>query len=90
MIISAGPILVGLGVDYSLHLTNRIEENRVEILKKMEDDAWASRRDGEEVIEPDPFDPEISLTANANRLENLRRLQHHQHHVVDGAGDGHH
>tara|TARA_B100001113_G_scaffold16396_1_gene12354 strand:- start:33 stop:3422 length:3390 start_codon:yes stop_codon:yes gene_type:complete len=64
MIISAGPILVGLGVDYSLHLTNRIEENRVEILKKMEEDAWASRRDGEEVIEPDPFDPEISLTAN--------------------------
>mgnify|MGYP003326045074 FL=1 len=41
MIISAGPILVGLGVDYSLHLTNRIEENRVEILKKMEEDAWA-------------------------------------------------
>jgi predicted RND superfamily exporter protein len=64
MIISAGPILVGLGVDYSLHLTNRIEENRSEILKKMEDDAWASRRDGEEVIEPDPFDPQISLTAN--------------------------
>ena len=64
MIISAGPILVGLGVDYSLHLTNRIEENRTEILQKMEEDAWASRRDGEEVIEPDPFDPEISLTAN--------------------------
>ena len=64
MIISAGPILVGLGVDYSLHLTNRIEENRAEILKKMEEDAWASRRDGEEVIEPDPFDPQISLTAN--------------------------
>jgi len=64
MIISAGPILVGLGVDYSLHLTNRIEENRAEILKKMEEDAWASRRDDEEVIEPDPFDPQISLTAN--------------------------
>ena len=64
MIISAGPILVGLGVDYSLHLTNRIEENRTEILKKMEDDAWASRRDGIEVSEPDPFDPQISLTAN--------------------------
>ena len=64
MIISAGPILVGLGVDYSLHLTNRIDENRTEILQKMEEDAWASRRDGEGVIEPDPFDPEISLTAN--------------------------
>ncbi|MDG1542611.1 MAG: MMPL family transporter, partial [Candidatus Thalassarchaeaceae archaeon] len=34
MIISAGPILVGLGVDYSLHLTNRIEENRVEIIEE--------------------------------------------------------
>jgi len=32
MIISAGPILVGLGVDYALHLTNRIEENRNDIL----------------------------------------------------------
>ena len=64
MIISAGPILVGLGVDYSLHLTNRIEENRTDILKKMEDDAWASKRDGIEVPEPDPFDPQISLTAN--------------------------
>jgi len=64
MIISAGPILVGLGVDYSLHLTNRIEENRTEILKKMEEDAWASKRDGEDVIEPDPFDPQISLAAN--------------------------
>jgi predicted RND superfamily exporter protein len=64
MIISAGPILVGLGVDYSLHLTNRIEENRTEILKKIEEDSWASRRDGIEVPDPDPFDPQISLTAN--------------------------
>ena len=64
MIISAGPILVGLGVDYSLHLTNRIEENRTEILRKMEEDAWVSRRDGEEVSAPDTFDPQISLIAN--------------------------
>ena len=64
MIISAGPILVGLGVDYSLHLTNRIEENRTDILKEMEEEAWTSKRDGIEVPEPDPFDPQISLTAN--------------------------
>ena len=64
MIISAGPILVGLGVDYSLHLTNRIEENRKDILNEMEEEAWASKRDGIEVPEPDPFDPQISLTAN--------------------------
>ncbi|MEE2624744.1 MAG: MMPL family transporter [Candidatus Thermoplasmatota archaeon] len=63
MIISAGPILVGLGVDYSLHLTNRIEENRVEILEKYEEEAWFSKRDGIKKEEPDPFDPLISLTA---------------------------
>jgi len=63
MIISAGPILVGLGVDYSLHLTNRIDENRTEIMEKMKDDAWAAARDGGDPIEVDPFEPEISLTA---------------------------
>jgi len=52
MIISAGPILVGLGVDYSLHLTNRIEENRNEILSGSPSDA-----------EPEPFEPLVSLTA---------------------------
>ena len=45
MIISAGPILVGLGVDYSLHLTNRIEENRVEIIEERLEKAWAANRD---------------------------------------------
>ncbi len=63
MIISAGPILVGLGVDYSLHLTNRIEENRTELLDRRKEIAWKSKRDGLEVTETDPFDPQISLTA---------------------------
>tara|TARA_B100000287_G_scaffold248600_1_gene233694 strand:- start:51 stop:3422 length:3372 start_codon:yes stop_codon:yes gene_type:complete len=63
MIISAGPILVGLGVDYSLHLTNRIEENRNDILNDLEQESWTSRRDGETVDPIDPFDPNISLTA---------------------------
>ena len=63
MIISAGPILVGLGVDYSLHLTNRIEENRTDILRKRKDEEWSERRDGKEYAPPDPFDPEISLEA---------------------------
>ena len=58
MIISAGPILVGLGVDYSLHLTNRIEENRKEILERRQADVGT--RNSEEI---DPFDPMISLTA---------------------------
>ena len=63
MIISAGPILVGLGVDYSLHLANRIEENRVEIIEDRLEKAWASNRDGLEIENIDPWDPMISLTA---------------------------
>ena len=57
MIISAGPILIGLGVDYSLHLTNRIEENRTNLLKSR---SISGANDEQEVSE-DPFDPEISL-----------------------------
>ena len=63
MIISAGPILVGLGVDYSLHLTNRIEENRVEIIEERLEKAWSANRDGLEVEDIDPWDPLISLSA---------------------------
>ena len=63
MIISAGPILVGLGVDYSLHLTNRIEENRVEIIEERLEKAWAANRDGLQIEDIDPWDPMISLTA---------------------------
>ncbi len=63
MIISAGPILVGLGVDYSLHLTNRIEENREEILLEKAQQSWLAERDGAAPEGFDPFDPMISLTA---------------------------
>ena len=63
MIISAGPILVGLGVDYSLHLTNRIEENRVELIEERLEKAWVANRDGVEIENIDPWDPVISLTA---------------------------
>ena len=44
MIISVGPILVGLGVDYALHLTNRIEENRVELIEERLEMAWSAQR----------------------------------------------
>ena len=57
MIISAGPILIGLGVDYSLHLTNRIEENRTNLLKSRS----ISGANEEQEVSKDPFDPEISL-----------------------------
>ena len=63
MIISAGPILVGLGVDYALHLTNRIEENRTELLESHRGEEWVANRDGVEIEELDPFDPDISLRA---------------------------
>ncbi len=63
MIISAGPILVGLGVDYALHLTNRIEENRVELIEEKLEKAWLANRDGFDVETINPWDPVISLTA---------------------------
>ena len=63
MIISAGPILVGLGVDYALHLTNRIEENRVELIEEKLEKVWLANRDGLDVETIDPWDPVISLTA---------------------------
>tara|TARA_B100000214_G_scaffold132271_1_gene94090 strand:+ start:13148 stop:16552 length:3405 start_codon:yes stop_codon:yes gene_type:complete len=63
MIISAGPILVGLGVDYALHLTNRIEENRQELIEENLEENWQRQRDGLETYEIDPWDPVISLTA---------------------------
>ena len=66
MIISAGPILVGLGVDYALHLTNRIEENRVRILEQRAERNWALRRDGQPEHDLDPWDPSISLGATVS------------------------
>ena len=44
MIIAAGPILIGLGVDYALHLINRIEENRNERLEEAAEEAWREQR----------------------------------------------
>lgn len=63
MIISAGPILIGLGVDYSLHLTNRIEENRTNILKSRASSRTSSKQtfDEDSISYEDPFNPEISL-----------------------------
>ena len=38
MIVATFPILIGLGVDYALHMVNRIEEVRRKELQKMQDD----------------------------------------------------
>ncbi len=69
MIISAGPILVGLGVDYSLHLTNRIEENRRELLEERLEESWKRQRDGLTPDELDPWDSVISLTATVRAAQ---------------------
>jgi len=68
MIISVGPILVGLGVDYALHLTNRIEDNRVELIEERLEMAWSAQRDGFQTEDIDPWDPHISLTATVRAV----------------------
>jgi len=69
MIISAGPILVGLGVDYALHFTNRIEENRKELLEESLEESWKRQRDGFATNELDPWDPVLSLTATVRAAQ---------------------
>ncbi|MFL2977355.1 MAG: RND family transporter [Candidatus Thalassarchaeaceae archaeon] len=69
MIISAGPILVGLGVDYALHLTNRIEENRDDILDEYAQKVWDAERDGRQIESLDPWDEELYLKATVAAAE---------------------
>ena len=38
MIVATFPILIGLGVDYALHMLNRIEEVRRKEIKKVQDE----------------------------------------------------
>ena len=68
MIIAAGPILIGLGVDYSLHLINRIEETRNEMLEEGAEEAWKAGRDGREVGDLDPWDKELYLDATVHAV----------------------
>ena len=69
MIISAGPILVGLGVDYALHLTNRIEENRNDLLDLHAQRMWESERDGHHIEPLDPWDEELYLKSTVAAAE---------------------
>lgn len=68
MIIAAGPILIGLGVDYALHLINRIEENRNELLEENAKEVWRARRDGDMPEELDPWDPDLYLKATVRSV----------------------
>ena len=68
MIIAAGPILIGLGVDYALHLINRIEEGRNERLERAAEKAWKAEREGRRSVEVDPWDAEIYLGATVDAV----------------------
>ena len=57
MIVATFPILIGLGVDYALHMVNRIEEVRRKELQKMQDDNLRRKKRGEKEIKiPDLWD----------------------------------
>ena len=68
MIIAAGPILIGLGVDYALHLINRIEEGRNERLERAAEEAWRNQREGLQSEEIDPWDSEVYLGATVDAV----------------------
>ena len=68
MIIAAGPILIGLGVDYALHLINRIEEGRNERLEKAAEEAWRNEREGLQSEEIDPWDGDVYLGATVDAV----------------------
>jgi predicted RND superfamily exporter protein len=53
MIVATFPILIGLGVDYALHMVNRIEEVRRKEIDKANDENARRRRSGES-LEPVP------------------------------------
>ena len=57
MIVATFPILIGLGVDYALHMVNRIEEVRRKELQKMQDENLRRKKRGEKEIKiPDLWD----------------------------------
>jgi len=60
MIIATFPILIGLGVDYALHMVNRIEEVRKKRIDAAVEENERRRRKGQQPTEvPDLWDPEF-------------------------------
>lgn len=60
MIVATFPILIGLGVDYALHMVNRIEEVRRKKIDKFNDENERRRRQGKPPEEvPDLWDPDF-------------------------------
>ena len=57
MIVATFPILIGLGVDYALHMVNRIEEVRRKELQRMQDENVRRKKRGEKEVKiPDLWD----------------------------------
>ena len=57
MIVATFPILIGLGVDYALHMVNRIEEVRRKELEKMIEENTRRKKRGEKSLKvPDLWD----------------------------------
>ena len=57
MIVATFPILIGLGVDYALHMVNRIEEVRRKELQKLQDENVRRKKRGEKEVKiPDLWD----------------------------------
>ena len=50
MIVATFPILIGLGVDYSLHMVNRIEEVRRKEIQKLQDENKRRKKRGENPV----------------------------------------
>ena len=62
MIVATFPILIGLGVDYALHMVNRIEEVRRKELERILEENEKRRRQGKEKLEePDLWDKEFYI-----------------------------
>ena len=62
MIVATFPILIGLGVDYALHMVNRIEEVRRKELERILEENEKRKRQGKDLlIEPALWDKEFYI-----------------------------
>ena len=62
MIVATFPILIGLGVDYALHMVNRIEEVRRKELERIIEENTMRKRQGKEPLQqPDLWDKEFYI-----------------------------
>ena len=76
MIIATFPILIGLGVDYALHMVNRIEEVRRKRIDAAVEENERRRRKGLTPNEvPDMWDPDFYRFPASWRCQKQLELQ---------------